>query len=83
MHKFLAILGTILLVACILWGCTATPRPSKCPPVKEYDEEFTAAFKMQLLARDERDQRIIPEGSPVAVYILDANQLRKQVRACQ
>jgi hypothetical protein len=75
MHKFFAILGAIILVAIVIWGCTATPRPSKCPPVKEYSEEFTAAFAAQL--------DTIPEGSPVAVYILDAKELRDRVRACQ
>jgi len=75
MWKLIAITASVVLVALVLTGCTTTPRPSKCPPVKEYDEEFTAAFKAQL--------GTIPEGSPVAVYILDANQLRKQVRACQ
>jgi PBP1b-binding outer membrane lipoprotein LpoB len=73
--KCMGVLGAVILVAIVLAGCTNTPRPSKCPPVKEYDEEFTNRFRAQL--------DTIPEGSPVAVYILDAKDLRKKVRACQ
>lgn len=65
----------VVFVTIMLASCTRPPNPGPCPPVVEYSDEFTEQFAAQLAT--------IPEGSPVAVFILDARTLRKQVRQCQ
>jgi hypothetical protein len=73
--KWLAVIVAIVLVAAFINACTTTPNPGPCPPVKEYDAEFTAEFRKQL--------DTIPAGSPVDIYLRDAKELRDKVRKCQ
>jgi hypothetical protein len=73
--KYALILGAVILAAVAIFGCTTTPNPGPCPPVKEYDAEFTAEFRKQL--------DTIPAGSPVDIYLRDAKELRDKVRKCQ
>jgi hypothetical protein len=73
--KVLAVLCVIALVLMSLSGCTSVAAPSVCPPLVEYSPEFTERFREQL--------KTIPEGSPIAVYIIDQTELRDQLRECQ
>lgn len=66
-----------LFAALALAACASDPPASVAvlPPVKEYSAEFTRAFAAQLAT--------IPDGSPVAVYIVDQQELRCAVRAAR
>lgn len=74
----------LLLVAWAVSGMACTRvNPGPCPPVREYDEAFTTEFKAQLEAENPDGTEVIPEGSPVDVFIADQITLRDQVRLCQ
>lgn len=64
----------LLLLTTFAASC-ATAGNCRYLPLPEYSDEFTTIWMMQ--------SREVPEGSPMAKWILDARQLRNDVRACK
>lgn len=64
-----------ILLSSFVSSCQTVPGSCSALALPEYDKPFMDSFNAQSLA--------IPEGTPVAVYILDAKRLRDAVRACK
>lgn len=64
----------ILSLVCVT-SCATAPGSCKQLPLPEYTRDFTDGFVEQTAT--------VAEGTPLARFILDARQLRADVRACQ
>lgn len=69
----MCVLAALLVV--LMAGCAQTQVIS-CPTVKEYSDEFKQVFIAQY-------GTLVPEGTVLDTFIVDAIALRDEARACR